>query len=112
MAVDLRPDLVLLDLGLPDIDGTEVLAMLRAVSQVPVIIASARDDDPSLVKALDAGADDYVDQAVHRRPARRPDPRGAAPGGRRPHPSDDRWSSGAWRSTCAPVAARRTARSS
>jgi DNA-binding response OmpR family regulator len=60
LAVDSRPDLVILDLGLPDVDGTQVLSMLRAVSDVPVIIASARDDDPSLVNALDAGADDYV----------------------------------------------------
>jgi DNA-binding response OmpR family regulator len=60
LAVDSGPDLVVLDLGLPDVDGTQVLSMLRAVSQVPVIIASARDDDPSLVGALDAGADDYV----------------------------------------------------
>lgn len=60
MAVEHRPDLVILDLGLPDIDGTQVLTMLRAVSDVPVIVASARDDDPSLVGCLDAGADDYV----------------------------------------------------
>src|SRR6188768_3798975 len=59
-AVETRPDLVILDLGLPDVDGTQVLSMLRAVSDVPVIIASARDDDPSLVGCLDAGADDYV----------------------------------------------------
>lgn len=60
LAVDTRPDLVILDLGLPDVDGTQVLTMLRAVSDVPVIVASARDDDPSLVGCLDAGADDYV----------------------------------------------------
>lgn len=60
LAVDSRPDLVILDLGLPDVDGTQVLSMLRAVSDVPVIIASARDDDPSLVGALNSGADDYV----------------------------------------------------
>ncbi|GAA4107804.1 response regulator transcription factor [Nocardioides fonticola] len=60
LAVEGRPDLVILDLGLPDVDGTQVLTMLRAVSDVPVIVASARDDDPSLVGCLDAGADDYV----------------------------------------------------
>ena len=59
-AVSTRPQLVILDLGLPDVDGQEVLSMLRAVSQVPVIVASARDDDASLVACLDAGADDYV----------------------------------------------------
>jgi DNA-binding response OmpR family regulator len=59
-AVESRPDIVLLDLGLPDVDGLEVLAMLRAVSQVPVIVTTARDDDPSVVRALDLGADDYV----------------------------------------------------
>jgi DNA-binding response OmpR family regulator len=59
-AVDVQPDVVLLDLGLPDIDGLQVLAMLRAVSEVPVIIITARDDDADMVKALDGGADDYV----------------------------------------------------
>lgn len=59
-AVDERPDLVVLDLGLPDLDGRELLRMLRAVSAVPVIVATARDDDESVVRALDAGADDYV----------------------------------------------------
>jgi DNA-binding response OmpR family regulator len=59
-AVDDRPDLVVLDLGLPDLDGSELLRMLRAVSSVPVIVATARDDDGSVVQALDNGADDYV----------------------------------------------------
>ena len=59
-AVDNAPDVVLLDLGLPDIDGLQVLAMLRAVSEVPVIIITASDDDADMVKALDGGADDYV----------------------------------------------------
>jgi DNA-binding response OmpR family regulator len=59
-AVDGRPDLVVLDLGLPDMDGRELLRMLRAVSAVPVIVATARDDEESVVRALDAGADDYV----------------------------------------------------
>ena len=54
------PDLVVLDLGLPDLDGAELLRMLRAVSSVPVIVATARDDDVSVVRALDAGADDYL----------------------------------------------------
>ena len=59
-AVDNPPDVVLLDLGLPDVDGLQVLAMLRAVSDVPVIIITARDDDADMVSALDGGADDYV----------------------------------------------------
>lgn len=59
-ALSTGPDLVILDLGLPDLDGVELLRMLRAVSAVPVIVATARDDDSEVVKALDAGADDYV----------------------------------------------------
>jgi DNA-binding response OmpR family regulator len=55
-----EPDIVLLDLGLPDVDGFGVLSMLRAVSEVPVIVITAQDDDRSTVRALDAGADDYV----------------------------------------------------
>ena len=59
-AVEERPDLVVLDLGLPDLDGHELLRMLRAVSTVPVVVATARDDDDSVVRALNSGADDYV----------------------------------------------------
>ena len=54
------PELVLLDLGLPDIDGVEVLRRLRAFSDVPVIVLSVRESQPDKVAALDAGADDYV----------------------------------------------------
>ncbi|MDH3260189.1 MAG: response regulator transcription factor [Acidimicrobiia bacterium] len=54
------PDVVVLDLGLPDVDGREVLKMIRAVSAVPVIVATARDDETEIVRVLDAGADDYV----------------------------------------------------
>ncbi|MCW2140893.1 DNA-binding response regulator, OmpR family, contains REC and winged-helix (wHTH) domain [Actinoplanes cyaneus] len=55
-----RPDLIVLDLGLPDLDGRELLRMLRAVSRIPVIIATARDEETEMVRLLDAGADDYV----------------------------------------------------
>jgi DNA-binding response OmpR family regulator len=58
--VDDPPDVVVLDLGLPDIDGYELVKMIRAVSQVPVIAATARDDEEEIVRTLDAGADDYV----------------------------------------------------
>jgi two-component system, OmpR family, KDP operon response regulator KdpE len=59
-ALDERPDLVVLDLGLPDIDGAEMLRMLRAVSDVPVIVATARDAEAEVVRLLNQGADDYV----------------------------------------------------
>lgn len=52
--------LVVLDLGLPDVDGAEVLRMIRAVRDIPVIVATARDDQAEIVSLFDAGADDYV----------------------------------------------------
>lgn len=58
--IDNAPDVVVLDLGLPDVDGGDVLRMIRGVSQVPVIIATARDDDDEIVRLLNAGADEYV----------------------------------------------------
>ena len=54
------PDLVLLDLGLPDLGGYEALRMIRAVSAVPVVIITARDEESEIIRVLDAGADDYV----------------------------------------------------
>lgn len=60
LIVDGKPDAVLLDLGLPDIDGLDLLRMIRAVSTVPVVVITARDDDDQIVRTLDAGADDYV----------------------------------------------------
>jgi DNA-binding response OmpR family regulator len=58
--IDHAPDLVLLDLDLPDLHGLRVLARLREVSAVPVIVVTASDTDASIVQALDSGADDYV----------------------------------------------------
>ena len=54
------PQVVLLDLGLPDVSGLTLISMIRAASDVPIIVITAQDDDPTMVKALDAGADDYV----------------------------------------------------
>jgi two-component system KDP operon response regulator KdpE len=60
VAADSHPDVVVLDLGLPDLDGAEVIAGLRGWSSVPIIVLSARTDSHDKVDALDAGADDYV----------------------------------------------------
>jgi DNA-binding response OmpR family regulator len=54
------PQVVLLDLGLPDVDGLTLISMIRAASAVPLIVITAQDDDPTMIKALDSGADDYV----------------------------------------------------
>ena len=58
--LDKPPDLVLLDLGLPDLGGYEALRMIRAVSAVPVMVITARDEESEIIRVLDAGADDYV----------------------------------------------------
>ncbi|WP_298434972.1 response regulator [Geobacter sp.] len=59
-AATLRPDLILLDLGLPDLDGIEVIKRIREWSQVPIIVLSVREREDDKVEALDAGADDYL----------------------------------------------------
>lgn len=56
------PDLVVLDLGLPDMDGKEVIREVRSWSKVPIIVLSARDREPEKIAALDLGADDYVNK--------------------------------------------------
>lgn len=60
LAATESPDVILLDLGLPDIDGVEVTHRIREWSQVPIIIVSARGDDDNKITALDAGANDYL----------------------------------------------------
>ena len=59
-AVSHRPDVILLDLGLPDIDGIEVIKSVRSWSMCPIIVISARSEDKDKIDALDAGADDYL----------------------------------------------------
>ena len=59
-AAERHPDVVLLDLGLPDLDGTDVIAGLRGWTRIPIIVLSARQDSADKVEALDLGADDYV----------------------------------------------------
>ena len=88
-AAEEAPDLVFLDLGLPDLDGTEVIRRVRSFSEVPVIVLSVRDRQADKVAALDAGADDYVtkpfgmEEVLARLRAAAPSRpgRGAGPGG-------------------------------
>lgn len=60
-----HPDIVLLDLGLPDIDGIEVIKLIRSVSEVPILVVSARGQENEKIAALDAGADDYITKPFH-----------------------------------------------
>jgi two-component system KDP operon response regulator KdpE len=60
LAASLRPDVILLDLGLPDLDGKEVIRRIRVGQSTPIIIISARDQESEKVAALDSGADDYL----------------------------------------------------
>jgi len=60
MTNSIKPDLILLDLGLPDIDGKEVIAQIREWSQVPIVVLSVRALDEDVATALDMGADDYI----------------------------------------------------
>lgn len=59
-AVTYHPDVILLDLGLPDMDGVEIIKKVRGWSNTPIIVVSARSEDRDKVEALDAGADDYL----------------------------------------------------
>ena len=60
LAMERLPDIILLDLGLPDMDGTKVIAQLRTWTSIPIIILSARDQEVNKIQALDMGADDYL----------------------------------------------------
>lgn len=60
LAVSVKPEMILLDLGLPDIDGKTVIKEIREWSQLPIIVCSVRNSDEEIIAALDAGADDYI----------------------------------------------------
>lgn len=62
---EVRPQIILLDIGLPDLDGFQVLQTLRQISNVPILILSASDNDHDKVRALEMGADDYVTKPFH-----------------------------------------------
>ena len=61
-----NPEIILLDLGLPDMDGVQVIQTIRSWSNVPIIVISARSEDNDKIKALDAGADDYLEELMAR----------------------------------------------
>ena len=61
-----NPDIMLLDLGLPDMDGVEVIKRIRSWSGMPIIVISARSEDRDKIDALDSGADDYLTYALHK----------------------------------------------
>jgi two-component system KDP operon response regulator KdpE len=60
LAASLKPEMILLDLGLPDMDGKEIIQKVREWAQTPIIVCSVRSDDEEIIKAFDLGADDYV----------------------------------------------------
>ena len=60
LIVTQNPDVIILDLGLPDMDGLDIIRQVRTFSEVPIIVVSARDQDSEKIEALDAGADDYL----------------------------------------------------
>lgn len=59
-----KPEIILLDLGLPDMEGVDVIKKVRTWSNVPIIVISARNEDVDKIEALDAGADDYITQQI------------------------------------------------
>ena len=85
-----RPDALVLDLGLPRVDGLDVIRAIRRDSRVPILILSARGDETDRVAGLELGADDYVVKPFSPTRARRARPRGPAPGRGRPPLADER----------------------
>ena len=96
-AAGAHPDIVVLDLGLPDLDGVEVIQGLRGWTSVPIIVLSGRTSGGDKVAALDAGRGRLRDQAVRRGGAARPHPRGHPAGRRRGRRLARAWTSGGYR---------------